>query len=401
VDIPDFRGRRAVAVLPFDNLSPDPNHAFFADGLAEDLITRLSSWRVFPVIARSSSFKYRGTNLDLKRIGSELGVRYVVEGSVRRAGDRIRVAAQLIDGTSGEHIWAETYDRKVTDIFALQDEISGIVAASLVGDLTRAEGERAHQRGTNNLEAWSLYQLGLQHFDRYTRDDFAEARRLFEQAAELDSRFATALGQAAVAGYSELMLGASEPREQLVASIMSNARRAVELDPRDPAAHLGLAGFYLTEVEVTNALESINRAVDLNPSMPEAWIWFGFTQILAGNPNATIKATTQAQHLNPQGPMVWIYDNFALAYWELGRYKEGLAAARRLVAVNPSYPTGYAYIAMNAVALGRLEEARAAILEGRRIEPDLSLALMQNYFGVSRPEIDARRNKALRQAGLE
>ncbi len=153
--------RPAIAVLPFNNLSPDAEHAFFADGLAEDLITRLSSWRAFPVIARNSSFQYRGGDVDLKRVSRELGVRYVVEGSVRRAGERIRVNAQLIDAPSGEHVWAETYDRKVADVFTLQDEISAIIAASLVGDLTRAEGERARQRGTNNLEAWSLYQLGL------------------------------------------------------------------------------------------------------------------------------------------------------------------------------------------------------------------------------------------------
>jgi TolB-like protein len=401
IDAPDFGGRPAVAVLPFDNLSPDPDQAFFADGLAEDLITRLSSWRAFPVIARSSSFNYRGKNVDLRRVGAELGVRYIVEGSVRRAGDRIRVAAQLIDGTSGEQVWAETYDRKVTDVFALQDEISAIIAASLVGDLTRAEGERAHQQGTQNLEAWSLYQLGLQRFDRYTRDDFAAARRLFEQAADLDARFATALGQSAVAGVGELMMGHTGPREQLVAKINNSARRAFELDPRDPAAHLGLASSYLATADVTNALQSISRAIDLNPSMPEAWIWLGFTQILAGNPAITIEATTRARELNPQGAMVWIYDNFALAYWELGRHEEALDAARRLIADRPSYFPGYAYIAMNAIALGRLDEARSAIIEGRRVRADFSLALMQNYFGVSRPDIDARRNDALREAGLE
>jgi adenylate cyclase len=396
-----FDDRPAIAVLPFDNLSADPEQAFFADGLAEDLITRLSSWRAFPVIARTSSFQYRGGIADLTRLSQNLGVRYVVQGSVRRAGERIRVNAQLIDAPSGEHVWAETYDRKITDVFALQDEMSATIAASLVGDLTRAEGERARQRGTHNLEAWSLYQIGLQHFDRYTLDDFADARRLFEQAAELDPRFATALGHVAIAGYSELMLGHSGPREKLVADMMTSARRAVELDARDPTAHLGLAGSYLAVGEVTNALESIERAVDLNPSMPEAWIWLGFTQLLAGNPEITITATARAQRLNPQGAMVWIYDNLALAYWELGRYDEGLEAARRLVATQPTYLTGYAYIAMNAVALGRPDEARAAITEGLRVRPNLSLASMQNYFGISRPDIDARRNAALREAGLE
>ena len=399
--VPDFGDRPAIAVLPFDNLSPDSNQAYFADGLAEDLIMRLSSWRAFPVIARNSSFQYRGGNADLKRVSQELGVRYVVEGSVRRADDRIRVNAQLIDAPSGEHVWAESYDREVTDVFALQDEISATIAASLVGDLTRAEGERARQRGTQNLEAWSLYQLGLQHFDRYTLDDFAAARRLFEQAAKVDSRFATALAHIAIAGISELMLGHSGPREKLVATMTKSARRAVELDARDPAAHLGLAGSYLAVGDPNNGLESIQRAVDLNPSMPEAWIWLGWTQLLVGRPEATITASERAQRLNPQGAMVWIYDNLALAYWELGRYDEGLEAAQRLVAAQPTYFTGYAYIAMNAVALGHLDEARAAITEGRRVQPDLSLALIQNYFGVSRPEVDARRNDALREGGLK
>ncbi len=395
-----FDARPAIAVLPFDNLSPDPEQAFFADGLAEDLITRLSSWRAFPVIARNSSFRFRGGNVDLRRVSQELGVRYVVEGSVRRSGERIRVSAQLIDAPSGEHVWAETYDREVADVFELQDEISATIAASLVGDLTRAEGERARQRGTDNLEAWSLYQLGLQHFDRYTLEDFAEARQLFERAAELDPRFATPLGQFSIAGLSELMLG-GDPSDELVSAMMASARRAVGLDARDPAAHLGLGAAQLALGDAKNALESIRRAVDLNPSMPMAWIWLGFVQILAGDPEASITSTERAERLDPQGSMVWIYDNFALANWELGRYDEALAAAQRLVATQPSYFPGHAYIAMNSIALGRRDEARAAIAEGRRVRPDLSLELMQNYLGVSRPEIDARRNAALREAGLE
>jgi adenylate cyclase len=392
--------RPAIAVLPFNNLSPDPDHAFFADGLAEDLITRLSSWRAFPVIARNSSFQYRGGEVDLKRVSRELGVRYVVEGSVRRAGERIRVNAQLIDATSGKHVWAETYDRKIVDVFSLQDEISALIAASLVGDLTRAEGERAHQRGTNNIEAWSLYQLGLQHFDRYTLEGFAEAREMFRRAAEIDPRFATPQGQLAIAGLSELMLG-RVPNEEFVAALMSSARRAVELDPRDPVAHLGLGGAYIAAGDIKNGLASSQKAVDLNPSMPMAWIWLGWSSLLAGDPGTTVTATERARTLNPQGAMVWVHDSLAAAYWELGRYDEALEAAQRLVATQPTYLTGYAYIAMSEVALGRLDEARTAIVEGRRVQPDLSLDLVQNYFGVSRPTIDARRNAALRTAGLD
>ena len=399
--IPGFGGRPAIAVLPFDNLSPDPEQAFFADGLAEDLITRLSTWRAFPVIARNSSFQYRGGNRNLKAVSRELGARYLVEGSVRRSGDRIRVTAQLIDAPSGEHVWAETYDRDVADVFALQDEISSTIAASLVGDLTRAEGERARQQGTENLEAWSLYQLGLQHADRYTRDDSLEAGRLFERAVELDPRFATALARQAMANWMVLAGDGSPAPAEKVAAALATARRAFELDPRDPAVHAALGAVYLTAGDPENALDSARRAVDLNPSMPEAWIWFGWAQLLAGDPEACIVATERAQRLDPHGSMVWIYDSLALANWETGRYEASLEAGRRLVAVHPRYLTGYLYIAMSAVSLGRIDEARAAVAEGRRVRPDLSIEMMQNYLAVSRPEIDARRNAVLRKAGLE
>ena len=400
-NVPDFGGRPAIAVLPFDNLSPDPDQAFFADGLAEDLITRLSTWRAFPVIARNSSFQYRAGNADLQRISDELGVRYIVTGSVRRGGDQIRVTAQLIDATSGEHVWAETYDREVADVFALQDEISSTIAASLVGDLTRAEGERARQQGTENLEAWSLYQLGLQHIDRYTREDWVKGARLFERATEIDPRFAAALAQLAMANWMALTGDGRTATAEEVSAALATARRALDLDPRDPVAHAALGAVYLTAGDPDNALDSTRRAVVLNPSMPEAWIWFGWAQLLAGNPEACIVATERARRLNPQGPMVWIYDSLALANWETGRYGASLEAGRRLVAAEPTYFTGYLYIAMSAVSLGNIDEARAAIAEGRRVRPDLSIEIMQNYLSVSRPEIDARRNAALREAGLE
>ncbi len=400
--VPGFDDRPAIAVLPFDNLSADPEQAFFADGLAEDLITRLSSWRAFPVIARNSSFQYRGGNVDLKRVSTELGARYVVEGSVRRAGDRIRVTAQLIDASSGEHVWAETYDREVTDMFALQDEISATIAASLVDDLARAEGERAQQQGTENLEAWSLYQLGMQHYDRQTLEDYAEGRLLFERAIALDSRFATALARLALTNLWAVALGWSDAPEQKVEAALGTARRAVELDPRDALSHVALGWAYIMGGDLRNGLDSTRRAVDLNPSMPEAWGWFGWAQLLAGDPEACIASSERARRLSPQGPMVaQVEDNSAMAYFEMARYEAGLEASRKLVALRPAYIWGYAYVAMNSAALGRIDEARAAIDEARRVQPEVSLDLLQRGIGVSRPEMDERRNAALRQAGLE
>jgi TolB-like protein len=347
--------RPAIAVLPFDNLSSDPEQAFFADGLAEDLITRLASWRAFPVIARNSSFQYRGGNVDLSQVSTALGARYLVQGSVRRADDRIRVTAQLTDTKSGEHVWVDTYDGEIADVFALQDELSGRIAAALVGDLNRAEAERAQQRGTENLEAWSLYQLGLQSADRYSREGFAAARERFTAAAA-----------------------------------------------RDPAAQAALGWAYVMSGDIDNGLTAARRAVALNPSMPEAWGWLSWNLLVASDAKGCIEAALRAQRLNPLGSMSSIVnDNLSQAYWQLGDYDAGLRAARRLLAELPEYFLGHVFVAMNAVGLGRLDEARAAIEEARRAYPDLSLEFVQGMYGVARPEIDARRNSALRQAGLE
>ncbi|MDA1074434.1 MAG: tetratricopeptide repeat protein [Proteobacteria bacterium] len=289
----------------------------------------------------------------------------------------------------------------MSDLFALQDEISSTIAASMVGDLTRAEGERARQRGTQSLEAWSLYQLGMQHAERFTLEDYQVAAKFFAQAVDRDPRFSTALAQLALSSVMEIGLGGSGVREEMVARAFDNARRAIALDARDPTAHAALGGAYLVAGDPKNGIDSTQRAVDLNPSMPEAWIWLGWAHVLAGNPQAAIVATERAARLNPHGPMVWTYENLSLAYWELGRYSEGLELARQLVARYPTYFTGYAYRAMNAVALGNIDEARAAIVQGRLVQPDLSIALVQGYLSNERPEIDARRNQALRAAGLE
>jgi len=394
--------RPAIAVLPFDNFSSDPEQAYFADGLAEDLITRLASWRAFPVIARNSSFQYRGGDVDLQAASKALGARYIVEGSVRRAGDRIRVTAQLIDAASGEHVWADSYDGDVADVFTLQDDISGKIAASLVGDMNRAEAERAQQRGTGNLEAWSLYQLGLQQTDQFTREGFAAARKLFEQAAQSDPRFATALAQLVFVNLWEVVVGWNEDPGTAITAAVELARRAVALDPRDPAAQAALGWAYVMSGDIDNGLKASRRAVELNPSMPEAIGWLSWSLLMAGDPEGCIAAADRMMRLNPSGFMSSImYDNYSEAYWELGEYEEGLRAARHLLADLPDYYFGYVFVAMNAIGLGRMDEARAAIAEARRAQPELSLEMVQGIYGVERPEIDARRNAALRQAGLQ
>jgi len=397
-----FEERPAIAVLPFDNLSADPEQSFFADGLADDLITRLASWRAFPVIARNSSFQYRGGNVDVKSVSEALGARYIVEGSVRRSGDRIRVSAQLIDARTGEHVWAETYDGEVKDVFALQDEISSAIAAPLVGDLNRAEAEHARQVGTADLEAWSLYQLGLRQYDAFSREGFAQARELLGQSIERDPHFATAKANLVFTSLWAVALGWDVTPGQTIESSLQLARDAVSDDPRDPAANAALAWAYLMAGDLQNGLDFAKASVDLNPSMPEAWGWLSWAQLLAGDMPACIEAAERTLRLNPTGTNFSIvYDNLSQAYWQQGRYEEGLEAARRLLAELPDYYFGHVFVAMNAVGLGRMDEAHAAIEAARRAQPGLSLEVVQGMYGVERPEIDARRNEMLRLAGLE
>ena len=299
-DAPDaFANRPAIAVLPFENRSDDPKHAIFADGLAEDLITRLSAWRAFPVIGRGSSFHYRG-DVDIKRVAKELNVRYVVQGSVQRAADRIRVSAQLIDAQSGSNVWSQTYDRNVADLFDLQDEISASIAAPLVGDLTRAEAKRAQSRGTQNVDAWNLYQLGEERVLRLSREDAVAARPFFERAVALEPQFASAHAGLSQAYTWQAVFGLASARSNMLARARESARRAVQLDPHDAQAHSALAFALLVSHDTPNGLAAAQRAVELNPSFPEAWNVLGYAKLMADDPNGCIVAIEQSLRLDPQ-----------------------------------------------------------------------------------------------------
>jgi TolB-like protein/Tfp pilus assembly protein PilF len=401
--IPGFGGRPAIAVLPFENLSGDPEQEYFADGLAGDLITRLSLWRSFPVIARNSSFVYKGKAVDVKKLSAELGVRYVVEGTVRKAGNRVRISAQLIDATTGEHVWAKTHDRELTDVFAVQDEISEAIAASLVGDLQRAEAMRAGRAAPESLEAWGLYQRALPLVYAFTRDKCARARALLERAVALDSRSSTALARLAEVGTWEILYEWTDAPERTLQVALEQARRAVALDPRDSEAHAVLSFALMLAHDSHGALEAAGRAVELNPSMPLALAYHAYHRHIAGYPpEESIELVRRAMRLSPHDPVEWVfYDVLAGACLNAGRFAEGLAAGRRLISLSPSYYWGYIWSAMNAVGLGQAEEARRLVREGRAVQPNLSLALALRCLGEMAPDVDRRFTDALRQAGLE
>jgi adenylate cyclase len=272
LEAPPLPDKPSIAVLPFENMSGDPEQEFFADGMAEEIITALSRYRWFFVIARNSSFTYKGRAVDVTQVAKELGVRYVLEGSVRKAGNRVRVTAQLIDATTGSHIWAERYDRELDDIFALQDEITETIVAAVEPELGAVERERAGRRPPGNLDAWGLYQRGLWHFYADpTRCGMDEAKRLFQRACELDPGFAAAYAELAWTHESDIHRGLTDDPEASLEQAARAAEKAVALDARDAAGRCALGRVHIFRRAYDKAIAEMEEAVGLNTSFDRAF----------------------------------------------------------------------------------------------------------------------------------
>ncbi|MDP6515255.1 MAG: hypothetical protein QF926_01350 [Alphaproteobacteria bacterium] len=299
----------SIAVLPFASLGDDPQQEYFADGIAEDLITALSRVHWLFVTARNSTFTYKGRAVDVKRVGHEMGVRYVVEGSVRQARNRIRISAQLIDAITGNHLWADRYDRELEDIFVLQDEITETIAAAIEPELGTAERERAVRRPPESLEAWGLYQRGLDLMYRFTAEDNQEARRLFRLAADADTRFASPLGALAYIGFLDFVLGFTESPEQTIAEAVAAGRASVARDDKDPMAHFGLGRAMSLTRNLESAISELAIAIELNPNFALAYLGLGAALSLAGRYREAIDALDVAIRLSPHAPILWTMEH--------------------------------------------------------------------------------------------
>lgn len=359
--------RPAVAVLPFANMSGDPEQEYFSNGLTDEIITGLALWRSFPVIARSSSFVYKGEAADVKRIGRELGARYVLEGSVHRSGSRVRVTAQLIDAASGHHVWVGKLDREFNDVFALQDELTQRIAASLEPAIGKAEFARLKTKPPDNLDSWECYLRGRSRLHEFTRTGNVEARKMFERATELDPTYSDAFANLAWTHSRDLLLECSNDREGSIAALYEAARRAVALDDESSLAHHLLSTAYIWRNELDLAIAEGRRAVALNPNDADSRHALGNKLDLAGDPEG-IALMEQAQRLNPQDPQRHMQLSFlARAYLNARRYDDSVETARRAVQWRPDYPHAYYVLALALGYQGREREARAALDECERL----------------------------------
>jgi TolB-like protein/Flp pilus assembly protein TadD len=363
----------SIAVLPFENMSGDPEQEFFADGMAEDIITGLSRYRSLFVIARNSTFAYKGQSPDLRDVSRDLGVKYVLEGSIRKAGSRIRVTAQLIDGTTGSHIWAERYDRELNDIFALQDEITETIVAAIGPEIDQVERERAQRLAPDSLDAWESYQRGLWHLYRFNQEDNAESQRLFRLANAHSPIFSPAQSGLTHALYFSFMHGYAEDRSAALAEAFESGRKAVASDERDADAHFALGRILYLKRELDASMAELQVAVAYNPNFAHAHLGLGTALMYAGEWDRAIESFDRATRLSPHDPLLWIFATArAIALFAARRLDQAEETARQSVRQPTATVTAYFILAATLGQLGKDDEARKVMADVLRMKPDIS-----------------------------
>jgi TolB-like protein len=392
----------SIAILPFTNLSSDPDQDYFADGMVDDIITGLSRSKSLFVIARNSSFTYKGKAVDIKRVGRELGVRYVLEGSVRKAGNRVRITGQLVDAATGNHIWADRYDSTLEDIFDLQDRVTMSVIGAIAPQLERAEIARAQRKPTESLQAYDYYLRALANTYRFSREANIEALKLTEMANNLDPDFAAPFALGANCFVQRWAFRWSSGGAEDVSEARRLARRALELDKDDPTV-LAVAGqalaIFVGEVEEGAAL--LARAISLDPNLAAARFWNGWVQLYPGDGDAAIEQFQIGLRMSPLDPRIFLAQNgMATAHFLACRYEDGSLWAKIAVQQNPNF-VGAQRILMSCHAMaGRVEEARQVWAVARQIDPNQRVSTVMNGRHYRRPQDIQLFEEACRIAGM-
>jgi TolB-like protein len=397
-ELPD---KPSIAVLPFDNLSDDPDQVYFVDGIVEDIITELSRFPYILVIARTTSFTYKGKSVDIRQVGRELGVRYVLEGSVRRIGDRVRITAQLIEAATGNHIWAERYDRNLEDIFSVQDEITAQVVGSIQPEVLSAEMQRARHEPTESLDVWNYAVRGRWHVLRLTREDNIEAKRLFGKALELEPNYIPALAFLVYCHICDVLFGWSQAPPESITEARRLAQKAGSLDHNDPWVQCALG---LTEFIAKNpdsAIAHFQKAIELNPNFALAYGYFSLQLAYAGEAEAAIEAGHKAIRLSPRDPELFhFYTAISTAHFVDESYEEAVAWSNKAMAERSETPAARRVLAASRAQLGQIEEARSQMDGLLSITPGVTATLLRNILYFKRPADFDRYIDALCKAGL-
>lgn len=399
---PSSSGRPSIAVLPFANMSGDPEQEYFADGVVEEIITALSRMRWLSVIARNSSFTYKGKNVDVKQIGRELKVRYVLEGSVRKSGGRVRITGQLIDTSTGAHLWADRFDGGLEDIFDLQDQVTAKVVGAIAPKLEQAEIERSRRKPTESLDAYDYFLRGLASLHQWTRESTDEALQLFYRSIQLDPGFAAAYGMAAWCFVWRKVNGWMGDRAKAVSEAERLARRAVELGPDDAVALSG-GGYALVFVvhQLDDGAAFIGRALALNPNLSWALHSSGWTKAFLGDSDAAIKHLMDAIRLSPLDPQTFrAQGGIAFAHFLAGRYHDAITWAESALRERPNYLAAIRELAAASALVGRLPEAQKAMAHLREIDPAMRVSNVKDWVPFRRPDDLKRLQEGLRTAGL-
>lgn len=390
--------RPSIAVLPFQNMSGDPEQEYFADGIVEDVITALSRFKSLFVIARNSSFTFKGKAVDIKEVARQLGVRYVVEGSVRKSGQRVRITSQLIDGTTGAHLWADKFDGALADLFDLQDQITAKVVSSLAPTIERAELERLKQRPTSTTDSYDIYLRGM---GLYYRSKYAQARTLFKQAIELDPENAAAHAMAAYTIGMEKAVQGTIPVESARADAMDDVNSALKIT-NDDAFVLARCAWVLAYVggELDRGSLLVERAVALNPNLSTAWLPRGWISLMVSDPQRSIESFETVLRLSPLDPLrPFSLSGLAFGYFFLDRYDEGRRVGKEIVESFPHIQSFSSYIC-NCVGAADLIEAKRVAGQLMRFDPSFRVSRAASLFITRAPELRLKLDDAFRAAGL-
>ena len=405
--VPVFGDRPAIAVLPFENLSGDPSQDYFADGITEDVITGLSYWRWFPVIARNSTLVYKGKAMDATQVGRELGARYLLHGSVRKADEKVRISVHLIDAATGHQCWAQRYDSELSGIFAVQDEISERIVANIEPELGRAEERRAYLKRPKDLTAWD-HILRARHAKARgghgygSKDGNAEARRHLARAIELDPTSSEALSLLALWDWQDAIQGWAEDTEAALTRAQETARQAVTLDDGNWLAHavLGLSHVF-GRGDPESGVEMMERAIEFNPSAAMAYHTLGCALEFAGRPGDALRPLKTVFALDPRyRNSAALLADLSLSHLLLGDTEEAIAYGKKAVETQPDYVRARQRLAAALALAGRRDEARSALAEVMRLQPNFSLGYVDATYPFSNPEHRAMFIEGLRGAGL-